>query len=357
MSEKRKDNIKYLLGILIPTIITFSLYFFTAKSISLIIKILLFVLITLACVLVVIYRLSEFLDEIKWKKEHKKILNDSIIAIIKEDGCKLEKTKFTPEEWRNLLKTNYTIRHINISQISNDYVAIINPYGEFYPEENLLYKTTFDKIKKYVMNGGIFVSVAGCAFWYAWNRDTKRHPSTAKESYFYQGEMNQNKQIFLQPSFSTLPLNSLTETLTNDKFGMLTTGFRYPVRTRVKQEPEDIQVCGDIKKIGTTDEIFEFRAIREPSQDFVPMLRADVPTPQRPIKVFPLAYIPDKKGKFIFTGMHMNMKRNDEILLPTGRLIKTRMSQQRIDGILEAQAKKVCKALENIIEIEKDELL
>lgn len=199
-----------------------------------------------------------------WQRRHEKVLKNSLIGIIKEDGCKLEKTKFTPEDWKEFMG-KYETKFIEISEISNDFVAIINPYGEFYPEENLLYKTTFNRIKEYVMDGGIFVSIAGCAFWYAWNRETKRHPSTAKEVYFYQGSMNQNRKIFLMSSFSTLPLNSLTETLTYDKFGLLTTGFKYPVKTKVEQDPKDIQVCGDIKNIGDTDDIFEFRAIRETS--------------------------------------------------------------------------------------------
>ena len=355
-SNVLKNYITKVIPIIISVMITIILWYLigTLKEI-LFINLFLFFFIILH-ILFLIYLKSDFICCFLWKKMHEKVLRNSIIAIIKEDGCNLEKIKFTPEDWKEFLKENYTIQFINISQINNSFIAIINPYGEFYPEENLLYKTTFNSIKEYVAKGGIFVSTAGLAFWYAWNRETERHPSTAKEVYFYQGKMNQHQLIFLEPAFSTLPNNSLTDTLTYEKLGLLTTGFKRPIRTRVYQDSKDIGVCGDIKNIGGTDEIFEFRATREPTQDFVPLLRAKVPDPNSPsgkVEVYPLAYVPDKKGKFIFTGMHMNIKYFDEIWTEDGQIQLIDIVQGSIDGILKAQTEKVCAALKNIIEKEK----
>ena len=42
-------------------------------------------------------------------------------------------------------------------------------------------------IKEYVKNGGIFVSVSGCPFWYAWNKISLGTPSTAGEVYNFAG--------------------------------------------------------------------------------------------------------------------------------------------------------------------------
>ena len=353
-SNVLKNYIKDGIKIVIPVIISIIILFLTGKAdFTLFINLFLFFLIILF-ILFLIYLSSDYICCIWWSKKYKKILKISKIAILKDEGCNLEKIKFTPENWKEFLEEDYTIQLINISQISHEYIAIINPYGEFYPEENLLYKTSFNKIKEYVMNGGIFVSTAGLAFWYAWNKETERHPSTAKEVYFFQGRMNNNQQIFLEPSFSTLPLNSLTDTMTYEKLGLLTTGFKHPVRTKVYQDIKDVEKCGDIKNIGDTDEIFEFRATREPTQDFVPLLRAKVPDPQKKVEVYPLVYVPDKRGKFIFTGMHMNIKVNDTVLTENGEINQVNNTQNDLDHIMEAQAKKVSNALKNIIEKEKE---
>lgn len=170
-SNKIKSIAKSILIILIPLIISLLASLFLIKPFHKGLLWFIYILSSAALFCLIFSFLSEAIEDASWELQHKKVLKKSIIGIIKEDTCAKHKSKFNPEDWKRILEENfnenYTIKSIGVSEISNKYVAILNPYGEGYPEEDFLYNTSFRRIREYVRNGGIFVNIAGLAFWYA----------------------------------------------------------------------------------------------------------------------------------------------------------------------------------------------
>jgi hypothetical protein len=355
-----QTELKYIYGIIIPVIISTTILFLISGEVSYGLILSLFLL--SIGILLFFYGICQYLYYMWWKFEYRRTLKTSLIGIINEEGCRPEKSKFNPEDWRNFIETeflNYRTRFIRISEISNKFVAIVNPYGEKYPEEDNLHRKSFERIKKYVRNGGIFVSTAGLAFWYAWDRETRRAPSTAREVYSHYGEIiTPSNTILSKPVYIMPPELSLTETLTYDEFGILSSTGLCRL-TNVYQNPQDINFCGDISNVGGTDLIFEFRAIREPLRKCTPMLRAQITTGPHTHEVYPLACVPYEQGKYIFTGMHMDITQDNEISIVDIENVEmpTRITgQSAIDAIIKSQAEKVCIALGNVIENEKRRL-
>ena len=328
-------------------------------------------------------QLSRFI----WLFKHKYRLKKSIIAIIDEGDLEPEKSRFKPDYWEKLIKNGYRIEKISAlipEKISMRYVAVINPYGECYPEKDMGERTTFKQIKKYVNEGGIFVSTCGCAFWYAWNKDVGKI-STAAEVYGLHGLSSPTNQILIfqtqqgaqqisvsapiydinisDQTYDPNPRQSLTDTLTFNELRLLTTTGA-PRLINIIQTDKEKQKYGDITKIANNGFIFEFRAIRKPSQNFKPIVRALIPNPadpDKPIDIFPLAYVPYGDGKFLFAGMHMDLKSNENennyvILTDVEEQFHTNwidIYQFFTDEIIEKQPKMVYKTLESLIEEEK----
>ncbi len=63
---------------------------------------------------------------------------------------------------------------ISVSEIDEQYDVVVNPFGETYPEEDILEETTFRKLRRFVLGGGVLVCAGGIPFWYA---DIPRGPS------------------------------------------------------------------------------------------------------------------------------------------------------------------------------------
>lgn len=91
------------------------------------------------------------------------ILSDITERLLTEE-LKLEKLKISPEEWKKYIEKENAckikVELINIDTNFYDYVAILNPYGSTYPENDIDNFTTLDKILQYVRNGGLFINVA-----------------------------------------------------------------------------------------------------------------------------------------------------------------------------------------------------
>ena len=289
-----------------------------------------------------------------WKSSYKKRLSSRKIGILLEKGCKSNATDFTPSYWFNLLKKRYKTEYLPFSKIDNDFIAVINPYGEVYWEDDYTHFGTFNKIREYVQNGGIFVNVGGVGFWYAWNKKWERSISTAKEIYGFAGPVKLGKinqqivpiEVNLGPTVQ-IGNHSLTDTLTYKNFKMLTTVGR-PRPLSVYQTDDDIKFCGKIENIGGKD-IVEFRAAREPMPKCYPMLRAyiyDIHKNRRII--YPLVAIPDGQGLFIFAGMAFNFKKRTYYEIIKGKKVK-KVTSPVNKRMAKNQVKKVIAGLDTII--------
>jgi hypothetical protein len=118
----------------------------------------------------------------KWRKKH------PIIAIIDDLVWSVEKrtyawawSEMTAEKWRRKLmeeaKTLKIKPKINLIKLNKlkvrfcieRYNLIINPYGSVYPETNIKELSIWNTISSYVLNGGVFVSLADIPFYYAYD--------------------------------------------------------------------------------------------------------------------------------------------------------------------------------------------
>lgn len=80
------------------------------------------------------------------------------------------------EHYFDALKKNgapkYDVRKILSNEISEEFAVVMNPFGESYPESNIDSRDTYEQIKFFIENGGVFANTAGFAFFYSW--DTMR---------------------------------------------------------------------------------------------------------------------------------------------------------------------------------------
>lgn len=89
-------------------------------------------------------------------------------------------TEVSPGEWKALLESKLEtclkakVRLIDAEKDFDSYIAVLNPYGGVYPENDLKTSRTLSKIFDYVNKGGIFVNVADIPGYWAYNKILKR---------------------------------------------------------------------------------------------------------------------------------------------------------------------------------------
>lgn len=72
------------------------------------------------------------------------------------------------------------IRYINAETQFDSVVAVLNPYGEVYPEVDVKENISIQKIFSYVKNGGLFINVADVPLYYAYNSMLRRFVDTTE---------------------------------------------------------------------------------------------------------------------------------------------------------------------------------
>jgi hypothetical protein len=254
-------------------------------------------IIFLTTYLVLFNRIEEFFWLISYKKKFK----EPLIGVLKDERCQPTYTRFTPEDWRNRFDKKYKVQLIPINGINDRFTVIINPYGEVYPEEDLMSLKSLEKIKMYIAGGGIFVNAGGLAFFYGYD-GTRTFP-TGKEVQIYQGKFVTPTTILIQPAFTYPPSWSLLDTLLKQHFNVATTMGKESL-VAVYQNKEDRKYVEDIEDIGGTRIVMEFRAVREPTPKCIPFLRAKTNFGV----IYPIAAVPFGKGYLILCGMHLDTK-------------------------------------------------
>lgn len=80
-------------------------------------------------------------------------------------------TQYSPQVWFDELSSveSFDVDWVVATEISDSFDIILNPFGEVYPEIDKPNLATLRLIRKFVKNGGIFVNVAGLAFYYVWD--------------------------------------------------------------------------------------------------------------------------------------------------------------------------------------------
>lgn len=210
-------------------------------------------------------------------------------------------------------KSRYIIEKIPISRISNDFALVLNPFGEAYPEKDIKKRFSFNILKDYVADGGVYVNTGGFPFFYAWDvAEGKEQPVVNIRTLVPKSIKIQKGEVIVDQYISLL---NFAGSLLWREFDALTTSdtpkFAGIKELRVYQTGQDKQIAGDLINVGETDQIHEFRAIRKETKDVIPLLRTSRPDFK---EVYPIAAIPYGLGYLIMCGMYTKGKSESEKL-------------------------------------------
>ncbi len=197
-------------------------------------------------------------------------------------------TSISSAEWHEHLgrlqtddgNAKYDVEFISASQISNRYSAVINPFGEVYPEIDIKKKVIFSIIEDYIFTGGIFVCAGGFPLFYGWDVKNKgeKIPLVEGEVYLPSKIGLYGDAVYVEEMKKLLPFRG---TLLWKEFHAQTTGdtdkHSGPYPLDVTQTEEDINKFGVLTDIGGEKKVSEFRALTEKTKECIPLIRGNRP--------------------------------------------------------------------------------
>ena len=200
-------------------------------------------------------------------------------------------------------KSRYIIEKIPVSRIGNDFALVLNPFGEAYPEKDIKKRFSFNIIKDYVADGGVYVNTGGFPFFYAWDvAKGKEQPVVDVRTLVPKSVRIKKGEVIVDQYVSLL---NFAGSLLWREFDALTTSdtpeFAGINALKVYQTDKDKKIAGDLASVGGTDQIHEFRALRKETKNVIPLLRTSRPDFR---EVYPIAALPHRLGYLIIGGMY-----------------------------------------------------
>jgi hypothetical protein len=186
-----------------------------------------------------------------------------------------------------LQNSDSSISFISASEIDISFDAIVNPFGETYPEENYDSKTTYLRIRNYIASGGLFVNVAGFPFFYYWDHDEGRNQTVIRPSYVFNPATNQ-----------IIGFNNFNDTLVYRDF-RISLDTRSPTEVTISQNAEDKRYVGDLLALDIT-KVKQFRAVIPGYPNTIPIVRAEEG------RIYPLAAIKYGNGHLMISGLELH---------------------------------------------------
>jgi hypothetical protein len=238
-------------------------------------------------------------------------------------------TDYDPKDWYDALSSNkeFDVDWTSATQISDRFAIILNPFGEEYPEIDKPNLTTLRRIVRFVKEGGIFVNVAGLAFYYSWDGKSEDITGSLYETY----------QLDAIPGLLQRKVLLKTSHLLNSSlysyFGVRTTFFQdaiVPVTSVSKRFFEDLD------KVGGAADVKEFRSpyrCEKEEATLKPLLIAEYPIPDpTPLRFecYPIAAIKYGKGYLVLNGMKLEKARHQDFEKEIGavkRMVKKLSSE------------------------------
>lgn len=215
--------------------------------------------------------------------------------------CDSAFSRVPTEKWQTLLETgNADVSQIAATDIGSDFDAIVNPFGEVYPEEEPESRRTYGHIVDYIRSGGLFVNTAGFPFFYYWDGNV-RHMATKPT-------MN----IIHEKGF--FEYFSWADTSFYKDFKQ-TVDAGDPRDVEIFQENEDKRYVGDLLSLGL-NKVRQFRSLTSRSS-CIPMLRAENGG------ICPLAAIGHGDGYLIVAGLDLHEEEAQLVALATKNWILT----------------------------------
>jgi len=240
------------------------------------------------------------------------ILNGYIADASREHKCVPKHTKIAGIVWERELREALKgmrlkrIKRLYAGEIDTSFALIINPYGENYPESDTDMRSTFQTIRSYMKNGGIFFA-SGAPFWF--------HQNTVTDK---------DGQWSVIRTIDNLQL--MTEGLCFTSLGIsVTMPKNEPLAVEVYQRGVDQQLAGDLLDGAT--KLIRWRAILPKTPDCVSLLR------EKEDRSYPLCAVQYDKGFLLHSGLWVEDEDSTEFqvliqLLKT--LITGRFSQFKL---------------------------
>ncbi len=202
----------------------------------------------------------------------------------KSHMCEPVFSRVLPDEWKKLLESkNVTVSLIAPAGIGTTYDAVVNPFGEVYPEEEPESRKTYQRIVEYVDHGGVFVNTAGFPFFYYWDGIGGRRIATEPS-----GKIVRKGDVLDFFSWSdTSFYRDFKQTVDNGE----------PREVTVFQMQEDRRYVGDLLSLGTR-KVRQFRSLTSRG-DAIPLLRAENE------EIYPIAAVEHGYGHLIVAGLDL----------------------------------------------------
>jgi hypothetical protein len=210
------------------------------------------------------------------------ILNGYIEDASREHKCVPKHAKIAGIVWERELRKALRgmrlkrIKGLYAREIDSSFTFIMNPYGENYPENDTDLRSTFQTIRSYMKNGGVFFA-SGAPFWYHQNTVTDKD-----------GQWSVIR--------TTDGFQHMTDGLCFTSLGIsVTMPTDEPLTVEVYQRGVDQEIAGDLLNGAT--KVKRWRAILPQTPDCLPLLR------EKGDSSYPLCVVKYDKGFLLHSGL------------------------------------------------------
>jgi len=228
-------------------------------------------------------------------------------------------TDYQPKEWFDELSSieGFDVYWASVTEISDKFDVIVNPFGELYPEVDKANLITLRQIAEFVKKGGVFMNVAGLAFYYVWDGKKQDLSGPLFETYKIDP-----KTLVLHRIVSTKSVH-LRDCSLFQYFGIRTTMFG---PTILSVEPVSDDFFNHLDGVGGKKQVKEFRSAyrsENAAATLIPLLKAShnlvsivqdekgktVSTKQVDFDCYPIAAVNYGKGYLLLNGMALEKSR------------------------------------------------
>jgi len=247
----------------------------------------------------------------RWKPKIKVgILNGYVTGTDERKCTKYPFTNSNPDFWKNKIQAltadRFEIKEINAVDVGEEFAAVVNPFGEVYPEIDLKNRAIFYLIKDYIEDGGVYVNTAGFPFFYGWNvKEGKEYPISDEKVIL-------PTVIQVSGKFVTATQMQAFIQFTGTLFYKEFNAIPAPVSRarKVYQEDEEKSKFGDL--VGDSVEIDEFRGLPKQTLDCIPIVRAKDEVVE---EVYPISALRRGNGYLLLAGMNTSKDKEADLFV------------------------------------------